>query len=81
MHYKIVCWMPIEACEPEKVHSLCLPYYDRAGRYVSYFDLDGKEHKISLDKFKDVTTDGGRSIQFYSIRVGGCRKRRECHAL
>ena len=73
-------WIPVEPDEQEKVHSLCLPYYDRADRYVSYFDLDGKEHQITPDKFKDVTTDGGRFIQFYTFRVEGGRKRRDSHA-
>lgn len=59
------------------LHSLCLPYYDRADRYVSYFDLKGKEHRVSPDRFRDMTTDGGRCIQFYTFQVECCRSRRD----
>lgn len=52
-----------------KIHSYCLPYFfeDEA----SIFLLDGREIKVPLSQFQDVTSDGGRFYQFYTFLIGG----------
>ncbi len=50
------------------IHSHCLPFFWE--KTVSIFDADtGKEIVVYKDKFKDVTTDGGRFVQFYTFEV------------
>jgi hypothetical protein len=59
------------------VHSLCLPYYDGGEHYVSCFDLEGKEHRVNPDTFRDITTEAGRLLQFYAFEVECDGKRRD----
>jgi len=50
------------------INSHCLPFF--WDKTVSIFDaITGKEIVIQKDKFKDVTTDGGRFVQFYTFEI------------
>ena len=50
------------------INSHCLPFiWDKT---VSIFNaVTGKEIVVQKDKFKDVTTDGGRFVQFYTFEI------------
>ena len=50
------------------INSHCLPFFWEDT--VSIFDtVTGKEIIIQKDKFKDVTTDGGRFVKFYTFEI------------
>ena len=52
-----------------KIHSYCLPYFFRDE--VSIFLLDGREIRVPICQFQDITTEGGRFHQFYTFLMGG----------
>jgi hypothetical protein len=52
-----------------KIHSYFLPYFFE--KEVSIFLLDGREIRVPLSQFQDVTTEGGRFHQFYTFLIGG----------
>ena len=50
------------------INSHCLPFF--WDKTVSIFNaVTGKEIVVPKDKFKDVTTDGGRFVQFYTFEI------------
>lgn len=55
--------------EPRIVHSNSLPYFGDDG-IVNIFDkATGKRVFAKKENFKDVTTEGGRAIQFYTYEI------------
>ncbi len=59
-----------DARKPTKriVRSKALPFFKDDGT-VSIWTENGQEEIIPLAKFKDITTDGGRAIQFYQFEI------------
>jgi hypothetical protein len=53
----------------QKIHSYCLPYFSQD--MVSVFLLDGKEIRVPISQFQDITSEGGRFYQFYTFLKGG----------
>ena len=50
------------------IKSKCLPFFKDDGT-VSIWTENGQEEIIPLARFKDITTDGGRAIQFYQFEI------------
>ncbi|PKL78939.1 MAG: hypothetical protein CVV27_02640 [Candidatus Melainabacteria bacterium HGW-Melainabacteria-1] len=48
-------------------HSKSLPYYGEG--YVSFYDEAGVEHRVKPEDFQDVSTEGGRAVEYYTFRV------------
>jgi len=55
-----------------KTNSLSLPYFSKDS--ASIFLLDGRQIKVPLSHFQDMTTEGGRFHQFYTYSIGGNKK-------
>lgn len=53
----------------EKLNSFCLPYFQKDR--VSIFSLHGREIRIPISQFQDITSEGGRFHQFYTFLIGG----------
>jgi len=56
----------------KRINSRSLPNFskDSAGIFL----LDGREIKVAISRFQDMTTEGGRFHQFYTYHIGGKRR-------
>jgi hypothetical protein len=50
-----------------RFHSHSLPYF--TDKEASFYDQCGNRIVVEKEKFKDVTTEGGRFVEFYTYEV------------